>query len=151
MVVFAISYNKLDNNAITLMLRTGSLIDLSAKIDQIKIDYNEVNNNSNYSSDSNKKYSPNFYWSFIQVFSQLVMPLSIILKIILSTDLSTSTSPISIEYDEIDEAGGKSVEKLLKIWKTLKTWKFCKSHWSKEIFTKTLVFYQLDTKNSSFY
>ena len=86
------------------------------------------------------------------------------LRTSLSTDSSTRAAQIVVEFDGVNAGGGggsksvwqvdqKIVKKLKngqKVQKALKVWKICKGHWFRGKFTKTPIFCQLDTKNSSF-
>ena len=52
--------------------------------------------------------SPDFYRGFIQGFSKIAAPLTSMLRTSSSTDSSTSMTQIVVEYDGVDDGGGRS-------------------------------------------
>lgn len=84
------------------MLRSSSLIDFLINVTQINDEYNGVDNGSDYSGNSNKKYLYDFYQCSILRFKKIATPLTLMLKTSWSTDLSTSKAQIRIEFDRIN-------------------------------------------------
>ena len=134
----------------TLMLKTSSSIDLSTRVTQTIVEYNEFDDNGSRSDDSSKKFA-------FKKFSKIAAQLTSRLKISAPTDSSTSAAQIRVKHDEVGGDGGvgsKLVKKSLKVEKlsnspkASKSWKICKGHWFGGTLTKAPILFHLDTKNS---
>ena len=83
------------------MLRTSSSTDSSTSLTQIVVEYDGVDDGSGRSGDSDRKYLSDAPKSMCPP-----TPLTLMLRMSLSTD--SSTSAIVVEYDGVDDGGGRS-------------------------------------------